>query len=139
MTEYTLTGLNKGDKKINPDPTWKLVPKIVDYDISYVDHVYLPAAMGPVGNPDIGYIGSIQDVGVFKQIMDSFLLSYDGWPQYLHPLSQKPYLRIPGTYNAFAQYNAKEKTVITKPGKAITQLGDSWTICVTSTDSSSYL
>ena len=136
LTEYTLTGLNKGDKKINPDPTWKLVPKIVDYDISYVDHVYLPAAMGPVGNPDIGYIGSIQDVGVFKQIMDSFLLSYDGWPQYLHPLSQKPYLRIPGTYNAFAQYNAKEKTVITKPGKAITQLGNSWTICVTSTDSS---
>jgi hypothetical protein len=132
LTEYTLTGLDKGDKAKNPDPTWKLIPKIVDYDISYVDHVYLPAAMGPVDNPDIGYIGSIQDVGVFKQIMDSFLLNYAGWPRYLHPLSQTPYLRIPGTYNAFAQYNPMETTIITKPGAAITELGDLWTSCITS-------
>jgi hypothetical protein len=46
LTEYTLTGLDKGNKKINPDPTWQLILKIVDYDISYVDHVYLPGAMG---------------------------------------------------------------------------------------------
>lgn len=133
LTEYTLTGLDKGDKTKEPDPMWKLVPSIVDYDISYVDHVYLPAAMGPVSNPDIGYIGSIQDVGVFKQIMDSFLLNYDGWPRYLHPLSpHTPYLRIPGTYNAYAQYNFMEKTIITKPGAAITALGDLWTSCITS-------
>jgi hypothetical protein len=132
LTEYTLTGLDKGDKTKNPDPMWKLVPGIVDYDISYVDHVYLPAAMGPIGNPDIGYIGSIQEVGIFRQIMDSFLLNYDGWPRYLHPLSHQPYLRIPGAYNAFAQYNPKEMTVITKPGAAITKLGDLWTACTTS-------
>jgi len=131
LTEYTLTGLDKGDKTKNPNPTWKLVPKIVDYDISYVDHVYLPAAMGPVGNPDIGYIGSIQGVGDFRAIMRSFLMHYDGWPRYLDPLSHQPYLRIPRTYNAYVQYNPMEMTVLTKPGAAITTLGDLWKSCIT--------
>ena len=44
LTEYTVGGIKKGTVK------WSIAPnQITDFDISYVDHAYLPAAMGPIG------------------------------------------------------------------------------------------
>jgi hypothetical protein len=126
LTEYTLDGLDKGGA------FYKLVPATVDYDISYVDHVYLPAAMGPVANPDIGYIGSIGSIERFRETMNQFLDHYVGWPRYLDPLTAQPFLRIPGTYNALVLPNASEPTEnpeITKPGEAITNLKTLWMDC----------
>ena len=53
LTEYTLADVIKGNNN------WNLNIANVDYDISYVDEAYLPVAMGPLGNPDVGWIGSI--------------------------------------------------------------------------------
>jgi hypothetical protein len=136
LTEYTLADVDKGDKTNNF--TWSLKVGNVDYDISYVDHVYLPVAMGSIKNPDnIGYIGSIQDVDQFRQVMGTFLKDFTGWPRYLNPIldpithKHEPYLRIPGPYNAYKQYDSIEKTIIEEPGQAITRLGILWNYCVT--------
>lgn len=133
LTEYTLDGLDKGSEKTGK--FYRLVPDTVDYDISYVDHVYLPAAMGPVANPDIGYIGSISSIEPFRKTMQKFLDVYDGWPEYLDPLTGKSFLRIPGTYNAFVLPNSSQpvaKPEITTPGTAITNLETLWTGCTSS-------
>jgi hypothetical protein len=134
LTEYTLADVDKHETTTN---IWSLVVGNVDYDISYVDHVYLPVAMGPIKNPDnVGYIGSIQDVDQFRQVMGTFLTDFTGWPRYLDPLSKLAYLRIPGPYNAYKQYDSIEKTIIEKPGQAITNLGILWNYCVTTSDQS---
>ena len=59
LTEHTL-----GAQPINPDhtkpgqPARLWVPDNVDYDVSYVNYVYMPAVMEPYGNRFISYIGS---------------------------------------------------------------------------------
>ena len=65
-----------------------------------------------------------------------FLSAQPGWPQYLDPITQQSYLRVPGTYNAFAQYNPMMTTVITQPGQAIQNLKNQWTNCTTTPDNS---
>lgn len=130
LLEYTIGGIRK-ETVYSIDPA-----QIVDFDISYVDHVYLPAAMGPVGNPDIGYIGTADTVDKFRLIVTDFLGDYRGWPKYLDPVSQQPYLRIPGAYNAFAQWNPLEKTIIQQPGAAILTMSALWKNCTTTGDPS---
>lgn len=70
------------------------------YNISYVDHVYMPIAIGPKNNPYIGYSGSGQSLSAFRGHLDSFLKTTigQGWPVY--NLSE---LKLPGGYNIFAQ------------------------------------
>nr|MDQ2860452.1 hypothetical protein [Pseudomonadota bacterium] len=60
LTEYTMGGIDE-----SADPI-KFKANGVDYDISYVDQVYLPVAMEAVDNLFIGWIGTTQDVGMFK-------------------------------------------------------------------------
>ena len=84
LTEYTLADIIKGSNN------WDLDIANVDYDISYVDHAYLPVAMGPVGNPDVGWIGTISGVNKFRGSngtsgLMQFLSAHPGWPQYLDP------------------------------------------------------
>ena len=43
--------------------------KNVDYDVSYVDNVYLPAAIEPYNNPVVGWIGTIQEIDPFKNAL----------------------------------------------------------------------
>jgi len=129
LTEYTLGALDKTNF-----PYYSLSFGTVDYDISYVDHVYLPVAMGPIGNPDIGWIGSIYGINRFILIMVGFLGAQVGWPQYLDPIIKQKYLRIPGTYNAFAQWDPMNTTTITQPGAAITDLKSQWLYCTNNLD-----
>ena len=76
-----------------------LNPENVGYNISYVDHVYMPVAIGVRGNPYIGYSGSAQKLGAFRSTLRSFLNGLGaGWPVY--NMSE---LRLPGGYNIFAQ------------------------------------
>jgi hypothetical protein len=128
LTEYTLAAVIKG---IN---NWDLNIANVDYDISYVDEAYLPVAMGPVGNPDVGWIGSISGINQFRGVVGTsglmqFLTAQPGWPQYLDPISKQPYLRLPGTYNSFAQWNPMSTTTITPPGQARQNLSNQWMHC----------
>ena len=77
-----------------------LSPDNVGYNISYVDHVYMPVAIGPKRNPYIGYSGSSQPLTEFRSALRSFLGQAPGrgWPVY-----NLEELKLPGGYNVFAQ------------------------------------
>ena len=97
LTEYTFGA------SIIPagQPTRLLVPDNVGYNISYVDHVYLPIVMAPKGNPYIGFTGTDVSMDVFSNTLKNFLATTagDGWPVY--NLNDK--YKLPGGYNVFAQ------------------------------------
>lgn len=95
LSEYTF-----GDSVTVPGQVERLLkPENVGYNISYVDHVYMPVAIGPRGNPYIGYSGSAQKPGDFRNTLRAFLGDLgEGWPVY--NLSE---LRLPGGYNIFSQ------------------------------------
>lgn len=96
LTEYTF-----GDSILPPGETTRILkPENVGYNISYVDHVYMPVAMAPRGNPYIGYTGSAQSLTTFRNRMSAFLTTGvgQGWPVY-----NLRELKLPGGYNVFAQ------------------------------------
>jgi hypothetical protein len=104
-TEYTLGALIK-----TTDP-WGINPNNVDYDISYVNDAYLPVAMEPHGNPEVGYIGSITAISAFQTSLDNFLKSkaYTGWPQYIDTsLGKNPptILKVPSPLALMPAYTA---------------------------------
>ena len=68
VIEYTLGAID-----ITKDP-YMLDSKNVDYDVSYVDNVYLPAAIEPYNNPVVGWIGTIQAIDPFKAALQKFLV-----------------------------------------------------------------
>ncbi|WP_442593718.1 hypothetical protein ACSBPU_20460 [Parapusillimonas sp. JC17] len=99
LSEYTF-----GDSVIPAGESVRLLkPDNVGYNISYVDHVYMPVGLGPKDNPYIGYSGSVQSQAYFRNKLGAFLADNataagNGWPVY--NLSA---LKLPGGYNIFAQ------------------------------------
>lgn len=96
LSEYTF-----GDSIIPPKKSVRILkPENVGYNISYVDHVYMPVAIGPKNNPYVGYSGSAMSLSLFREHLDSFLKKTlgNGWPVY--NLTE---LKLPGGYNIFAQ------------------------------------
>lgn len=97
LSEYTF-----GDSIIPATQSLRLLkPENVGYNISYVDHVYMPVAIGPKNNPYIGYSGSAQPLVDFRNQLSSFLAPPSigqGWPVY-----NLDELKLPGGYNIFAQ------------------------------------
>lgn len=79
LTEYTLGAID-----LTEDP-YQLDIRNVDYDVSYVDNAYLPAAMEPYNNPTVGWVGTVQEIGPFKDALQRFLAAaeFTGWPQYV--------------------------------------------------------
>jgi hypothetical protein len=137
LTEYTLSGI---DPLTNP---YKLLTRFeADYDISYVDHAYLPVAMGPQfpsGKTDIGYIGSAQQVPQFRAVLGQFLTDYPGWPRYLDASRGKPgkpFLKLPGAYNTIKAIPDDQGSLIEEPGAAVTKMKDLWTSCMLTTKTS---
>ena len=95
LSEYTF-----GDAILPPGQSTRLLKsENVGYNLSYVDHVYMPVAIGPRDNPYIGYSGSVQKPVEFRKALHSFLDGLgEGWPVY--NMSE---VRLPGGYNIFAQ------------------------------------
>lgn len=97
LTEYTFAGI---DPTTNP---YGFSTQDVDYDISYVDHVYLPVAMEPINNPVIGYVGSVMTVPDFRTVIDKFVGTVapfgQGWPVYKKAPYNYTTIKIPATYN----------------------------------------
>ncbi|MEP6968512.1 MAG: hypothetical protein ABI906_10570, partial [Pseudomonadota bacterium] len=123
LTEYTfadvVTGLGK---------PYQLDVTHVDYDISYVDQVYLPVAIEPVDNKNVGYIGTVQDLPGFRKVLRRFLTDWEGWPTYVGtPPYPRP--RIPGAYNVFIG-----GPDITEPGITIDQMRGLWRNCTQTGD-----
>ncbi|WP_051237583.1 hypothetical protein [Ottowia thiooxydans] len=102
LSEFTF-----GDSILTAGQSTRLLkPENVGYNISYVDHVYMPVAIAPRGNPYIGYSGSVQPAAQFRSKLEEFLgvngsaspALGQGWPVYnLHKV------KLPGGYNIFAQ------------------------------------
>ena len=112
LSEYTF-----GDSIVPAGQSTRLLkPENVGYNISYVDHVYMPVAIGVRGNPYIGYSGSAKKLSAFRSALSSFLKPGglgEGWPVY--NMSE---LRLPGGYNIFAQrggYLVEDPDVPVKP------------------------
>lgn len=95
LSEYTF-----GDAVIPAGQKPLLKPDNVGYNISYVDHVYLPIGIGPKNNPYIGYSGSVQSLPAFANALGAFMGTDTGkgWPVY-----NLNSLKLPGGYNIFAQ------------------------------------
>lgn len=104
LSEYTF-----GDSiLVAGDPARRLKTDNVGYNISYVDHVYMPVAIAPKNNPYIGFSGAASSLVDFRSALQSFLTSPvgQGWPVY--NLGQ---LKLPGGYNIFAERDAYLKNM----------------------------
>lgn len=95
LSEYTF-----GDAIVPAGQKPLLKPDNVGYNISYVDHVYLPIGIGPKNNPYIGYSGSVRSLAAFADALGAFMGgdAGKGWPVY-----NLNSLKLPGGYNVFAQ------------------------------------
>lgn len=96
LSEYTF-----GDSvEVSGQSQRLLKPDNVGYNISYVDHVYMPVAIGVKNNPYIGYSGSALSLERFKAALRAFLTgpTGQGWPVY-----NMTELRLPSGYNIFAE------------------------------------
>ena len=84
--EWTL-GANPINPHINgrSDPNYLWDPKNVDYDVSNVNNVYMPAAMEPHGNGLIGWIGSPKSIDQVNKDIVKWGASPlgTGWPRYV--------------------------------------------------------
>ncbi|STX29700.1 Thaumatin domain-containing protein [Legionella beliardensis] len=92
LTEYTFANVVTGLSVPYP-----IDRNYVDYDISYVDHTYLPVAMESYGNSMIGYTGTVMDLVNFRSIVHNFI-NTEQWPIYV-ATPQYPAPKVPGTYN----------------------------------------
>ncbi|RTL79138.1 MAG: hypothetical protein EKK29_21980 [Hyphomicrobiales bacterium] len=86
LLEYTLGARQAVDQPKGKDsPPAVLDLKNVDFDISYVNVAYGPAAMGPVNNDQVGYVGTPQSYGTFLTALNNFRSNgqYPGWPRFV--------------------------------------------------------
>jgi hypothetical protein len=122
------------------------------YNVSNVDQLYLPLAIGPVRDPaDVGYMGTTMSVAKFRKQLADFTGTDTNpdnpvWPIYNNPTvkGKKAYpnagIRVPSTQTVFNYYmnpfffpGTKTPQIIpNNPPKLITDLRDQWTSCTAS-------
>mgnify|MGYP001229635207 CR=1 FL=1 len=119
-----------------------------NYNVSNVDQVYLPVAIGPVRQPaDVGYMGTTMPVAQFRQQLQAFVGNPQSlvWPVYNNPVVNgkptypKAGIRVPSTQTVFSFYmnpyyfansGGKIPQIIpAKPPKLVMQLVDQWNNC----------
>ncbi len=123
LTEYTFANVITSASIPYPIDT-----SYVDYDLSYVDQVYLPMAIEPAGNDQVGYTGTVMDLDVFRSILSHFIDTYH-WPMYTQ-IPAYPNPRVPGAYNVLIGNQS-----LTQPDAANTTQAfiDNWTTCINDT------
>jgi hypothetical protein len=98
LTEYTLGAIDQ-----NSDP-FGLDLHNVDYDVSYVDTAFMPIAMEPVNNIQVGYIGMITSIETLRAALMKFTMPsspWTGWPQFKDDQGVT-ILKIPSALHIFA-------------------------------------
>jgi hypothetical protein len=121
LTEFTFGDAITADKT-KPYP-FKFVN--VGYNISSVDQVYLPVAMGPLGNRFIPYIGSVKSPVEVRNILQVWLKEHPGWPVYKgfpgdHPRIPEAHVIFLDAYNPDGTYNTNSE--LTAPGQAVNRM-----------------
>ncbi len=137
LTEYTF-----GAQPINPDhtkpdqPARLWVSNNVDFDVSYVNYVYMPAVMEPYGNPLIGYIGSPSTITHFKTAIDNWSASAlgTGWPLYKGNDGKIISGKIPSALEIFLNSAAFNNTNVFMPAPVdsplIANMTKQWNACI---------
>jgi hypothetical protein len=124
LTEYTLGAVN--DKQ---DPM-TINPFNVDYDVSYVDTAFLPVAMEPFDNEQVGYVGMVTSIDKFNDGVNAFLKDYPGWPLMVNS-KVKDFVKVPSPLNVFGRnLSAKQTDLSNPPWKPLDNLVDNYTDCV---------
>lgn len=121
FTEYTLGAID-----LNADP-YTLDVKNVDYDVSYVDNAFLPAAIEPYNNPVVGWVGTIQDVDSFKSGLQKFLAAplFKGWPQFVDNQNET-ILKIPSALHILQN---QTNLAPAQPWAPIEKMKTLWSYC----------
>ncbi|WP_156964412.1 hypothetical protein [Methylocapsa aurea] len=82
LIEATL-GARQAQKVVNDSPPNSLDIRNADFDVSYVNVAYAPAAMGPYQNDQVGYVGSPMAMATAQARLNKFKTDYPGWPQFV--------------------------------------------------------
>jgi hypothetical protein len=92
LLEATL-GARQEQKVVNDSPPNRLDIRNADFDVSYVNVAYGPAAMGPKNNDQVGYVGTPMQLtgnpGGFRSIGNQFWkdqnakFGADAWPRFV--------------------------------------------------------
>jgi hypothetical protein len=91
LIEHTLGArVQLGVNNPATDPPNTLDLQNVDFDVSYVNVAFAPAAMGPYQNDQVGYVGTPQHVDTFAAALTNFLTVYPGWPQFVRTYPTSP-------------------------------------------------
>jgi hypothetical protein len=126
LLEYTLAAVNLNIHPPNVDYiTYWMDTHNVDFDVSYVNVAWMPAAMGVFGNDQVGYTGTPQTIDQFKGVngntggLTAFqkantVPNVGGWPQFydtypnLDPMKYPPfaYLKFPSLLDIFPSLSA---------------------------------
>ena len=80
LQEYTFASAE--GPPISPRPA-KIDLKWVNHNISSLDSVYLPVAVGPLTNKNVPYVGTTEDVAKFRHHLRTFNASGGEWPYYI--------------------------------------------------------
>lgn len=108
-TPFQLNEVTFADIGSVPVTGGKFISLNLNYNVSYVDQIYLPLAIGPIRQAkDIGYMGTIMDVDKFRAAMATFSGNGTKWPVYNNPNNKYPKagIRLPSTLAAFNFYMA---------------------------------
>lgn len=108
------------------DGTYSIDITHVDYDVSAVDQVYLPIAMEPYGNAQVGYTGVTTALDLFRSTLNNFVAAQP-WPIYVgSPAYNFP--RVPGAYNVIIGDQSLSPAATT----VAQEFRDYWTDCIRS-------
>jgi hypothetical protein len=127
LIEYTLGAINQ-----NKDPV-ELNPNNVDFDVSYVDTAFLPAAMVPYNTvlpaiAQVGYVGTPQPIEAFRKALNKFVAAdsaYHGWPQFIDNQG-KMILKLPSVLHVMAG----DPDLAPKPWPPVDKLTTDWKACL---------
>jgi hypothetical protein len=137
LTEHTL-----GAEPLNPDramrgqPARLWVSNNVDYDVSYVNYVFMPAVMEPFANHFIGYIGSPIALNDFDAASSKWYKSSLGadWPLYKSAGSETVSGKFPSALEIFLNTAAFDNTDVFLPAPSkstpIMAMTKEWQTCV---------
>lgn len=106
-TPFQLNEITFADIGSVPDTGGKFISLNLNYNVSYVDQIYLPLAIGPIrATKDIGYMGTTTDVDKFRTAMKTFSENGAKWPVYNNPNNKYPKagIRLPSALAGFNFY-----------------------------------
>jgi len=110
LLEFTLGARIDLGKVKDTEPPNGLDLKNVDFDVSYVNVAYGPAAMGPVDNDQVGYVGTPMPITEFNNRLNNFLKAYPKWPRFVKTYTdgkKETLLKFASPLELFARLSGK--------------------------------